>query len=146
MMTVPGITSEELSLIKSYLLLQFIHRMFERDLKIMKDSGVFKTPELYMEVLEKGDLQTQMLLSEVKREFASRRIRIYRIGQNDNGVEAEYVCRGYSGDMNIVWPAFRGEMMARMKAYLGLSSGSPSATSFAGDPHAQTPPVPESVW
>ncbi|MGN7355798.1 hypothetical protein ACTHPM_00425 [Paenibacillus sp. SAFN-054] len=119
-MTTTGITPDEQSLIKSYLLLEFIHKVFERDLRIMKESGVFKTPELYMEVLACGDKQTQMLLSGVKREFKTRRIRICRIEQSDRGIEAEYVCRGYTGEMNILWPAFRSEMLARMRAYLGL--------------------------
>ncbi|WP_425464908.1 hypothetical protein [Paenibacillus dokdonensis] len=123
-LTAPGITCEELSLIKSFLLLQFIHKVFERDLRIMKESGVFKTPELYMEVLAGGDRQTLMLLTEVKREFKNRRIRVYQVAQNERGIEAEYVCRGYTGEMNILWPAFRSEMFARMKAYLGLQPSS----------------------
>jgi len=121
-MTAPGVTRDEMSLIKSYLLLQYIHKMFERDLRIMEESGVFKTPELYMEVLAGGDRQALMLLSGVKREFKNRRIRVYRIHQDERGIGAEYVCRGYTGEMNILWPAFRSEMMARMKAYLGLPS------------------------
>jgi hypothetical protein len=119
-MTAPGITRDELALIKSYLLLQYIHKVFERDLRIMEESGVFKTPELYMEVVAGGDRQALTLLSGVKREFKSRRIRVYRILQDERGIGAEYVCRGYTGEMNILWPAFRSEMMARMKAYLGL--------------------------
>ncbi|WP_237391688.1 hypothetical protein [Paenibacillus dendrobii] len=133
-MTAPGITQDELSLIKSYLLLQFIHKVFDRDLRIMKESGVFKTPELYMEVLAGGDRQALMLLSEVKREFKSRRIRVYQVGQDERGIEAEYVCRGYTGEMNILWPAFRSEMLARMKAYLGLQSAA-SPGGFAPEPH-----------
>ncbi|KHF37432.1 hypothetical protein CM49_00451 [Paenibacillus sp. P1XP2] len=85
-MTAPGITRDELALIKSYLLLQYIHKVFERDLRIMEESGVFKTPELYMEVVAGGDRQALTLLSGVKREFKSRRIRVYRILQDERGI------------------------------------------------------------
>ncbi|GIO30218.1 MULTISPECIES: hypothetical protein [Paenibacillus] len=137
-MSVPGITRDELSLIKSYLLLQFIHKVFERDLRIMEESGVFKTPELYMEVVAGGDRQAMMLLSGVKREFKSRRIRVYEISQDERGIGAQYVCRGYTGEMNILWPAFRSEMMARMKAYLGLRPET-DANGFSPDPLPSSP-------
>ncbi|MEI0736063.1 hypothetical protein VQ056_04380 [Paenibacillus sp. JTLBN-2024] len=75
-MTAPGITRDELALIKSYLLLQYIHKVFERDLRIMEESGVFKTPELYMEVVAGGDRQSYTLLSGVKREFKAPNPRI----------------------------------------------------------------------
>ena len=63
-----------------------------------------------------------VLLREVKQEFTKRAIKVYDIGQNQDGIQARYACRGYIGSMNILWPSFREEMMDRMRAYLGLVS------------------------
>lgn len=139
-MAVPGITQEELSLIKSYLLLIFIQKVFERDIRILKESGVFRTPQLYMELIANGDQQATMLLAEVKREFRQRNIKVYQIGQDDHGPDAKYVCRGYTGEMRILWPAFRNEMLVRMRVYLGLPPFSgPEGTQQ--DPSQSHPPI-----
>lgn len=120
-MALTGITVEERSLIKSYLLLLFIHKVFERDCRIIQESGVFKTPHLYVEVVGNGAKRAAILLKEVKQEFASRTIKVFDIHRNHNGIEARYACRGYVGSMEILWPSFREEMMSRMRAYLGLT-------------------------
>ncbi|CAM2956059.1 hypothetical protein PASE110613_09455 [Paenibacillus sediminis] len=113
------ITNDELSLIKSYLIYIFIQRVFERDSKIMEQSGVFKTPELYIEVVQTAIDRVSLLLREAKKQFQQHHIRVYSIKQSDAGITAHYECRGYHGQMNILWSTFRAEMMKRMRAYLG---------------------------
>lgn len=116
------ITKEELSLVRSYLLLTFIHKVFERDCRVISKSGLFKTPQLYMELLSGATKKTSLMLQEVTRELSSRDLKITTVRQDQRGVEALYSCRGYQGEMNILWPGFRREMMLRMRAYLGLST------------------------
>jgi hypothetical protein len=116
------ITKDELSLVRSYLLLTFIHKVFERDCRVIGKSGLFKTPQLYMEIVSGGAKKTSMMLQEVKRELTSRNLKITTVRQDQRGVEALYTCRGYVGEMNILWPGFRREMMLRMRAYLGLGA------------------------
>lgn len=120
--TIPeAITQEELSLVRSYLLLTFIHKVFERDCRVIGKSGLFKTPQLYMELVTSATKKTSLMLQEVTRELTAHHLKINTIRQDQRGVEAEYTCRGYIGEMNILWPGFRNEMMLRMRAYLGLN-------------------------
>lgn len=126
------ITPEERSLIKSYLLLLFIHKVFERDCRIIQDSGVFKTPQLYVELVGNGAKKAAVLLKEIKQELASRAIKVFEMNKDREGVKARYACRGYIGSMEILWPSFREEMMARMRAYLGLDA--PDLNAAAGEP------------
>ncbi|KKO52769.1 hypothetical protein [Paenibacillus sp. DMB20] len=121
-MAISSITSEERSLIKSYLLLLFIHKVFERDCRIIQESGVFKTPQLYVELVGNGAKRAAVLLKEIKQEFGSRMIKVFEIRRDRDGVKARYACRGYIGSMEILWPSFREEMMIRMRAYLGLTN------------------------
>lgn len=120
-MAITGITTEERSLIKSYLLLIFIHKVFERDCRIIQESGVFKTPQLYVEIVGNGAKRAAILLREIKQEFASRTIKVFEIQRGLHGIEARYACRGYVGSIELLWPTFREEMMSRMRAYLGLT-------------------------
>jgi hypothetical protein len=116
------ITKEELSLVRSYLLLTFIHKVFERDCRVISKSGLFKTPQLYMELVSGATKKTSLMLQEVSRELSSHDLKITTVRQDQRGVEALYSCRGYQGELNILWPGFRREMLLRMRAYLGLST------------------------
>ncbi|MCL6604302.1 MAG: hypothetical protein K6T94_15665 [Paenibacillus sp.] len=120
--TAQDITPEELSLVRSYLLLTFIHKVFERDCRVIGKSGLFKTPQLYMELVSTGAKKTSLMLQEVKRELDLHDLRITTIRQDVHGVEARYNCRDYPGELNVLWPGFRREMMLRMRAYLGLAN------------------------
>lgn len=122
MATAVEVTQEELSLIRSYLLLTFIHKVFERDCRVIGKSGLFKTPQLYMELVGSGAKKTSLMLQEVSRELDRHKLKISSVRQDQRGVEASYVCRGITGDLKIQWPSFRREMMVRMRAYLGLSN------------------------
>ncbi|KGE16508.1 hypothetical protein PWYN_17410 [Paenibacillus wynnii] len=115
-------TQEELSLVRSYLLLTFIHKVFERDCRVIGKSGLFKTPQLYMELVSTGAKKTSLMLKEVKRELELHDLRIVTILQDVQGVVARYHCRECPGELNILWPGFRREMMLRMRAYLGLAT------------------------
>ncbi|NGM84484.1 hypothetical protein G5B47_18910 [Paenibacillus sp. 7124] len=114
-------TQEELSLVRSYLLLTFIHKVFERDCRAIGKSGLFKMPQLYMELVSIGAKKTALMLQEVKRELESQNIIVSTIRQDQKGVEAQFKCRGIAGEMHIQWPSFRREMTLRMRAYLGLA-------------------------
>ncbi|MFF2016299.1 hypothetical protein [Paenibacillus sp. NPDC058177] len=118
------ITKDELSLVRSYLLLTFIHKVFERDCRVISKSGLFKTPQLYIELVSGAAKKASLMLQEVNRELTSRHLKINTVRQDQRGVEAQYNCRGYIGEMNILWPGFRREMMLRMRAYLGLATDS----------------------
>lgn len=116
------ITKDELSLVRSYLLLTFIHKVFERDCRVIGKSGLFKTPQLYMELVSSATKKTSLMLQEVTRELTSHQLKISTVRQDQRGVTAEYNCRGYVGEIHILWPGFRNEMMQRMRAYLGLGA------------------------
>ncbi|MEK4043642.1 hypothetical protein NSU18_08245 [Paenibacillus sp. FSL H8-0048] len=119
--TIPeNITKDELSLVRSYLLLTFIHKVFERDCRAIGKSGLFKTPQLYMELVSSATKKTSLMLKEVTRELTVSQLKISTVRQDQRGVTAEYNCRGYVGEIHILWPGFRNEMMQRMRAYLGL--------------------------
>jgi len=118
-MAVPGILEEELALIKSALLLKFVRHVFQRDARILEQSGVLKSPEIYVEMIQGGEQRAALVLSEIQSEFHKRKIKLYQIRQDENGIWADYTCRGYRGEMRILWSGLRHEINSRMRAYLG---------------------------
>ncbi|MEC0180886.1 hypothetical protein P4H61_05185 [Paenibacillus peoriae] len=123
-------TQNELSLVKSYLLLTFIQKVFERDSLILEESGVLKTPGLYVEMINAGVDRTGILLSEVKHEFNKCHIRVVDVQQNLSGVYATYISNGNKEQFSMAMPVFRKEMYERMRAYLGLSTSMPHTAAF----------------
>ncbi|MDU0329924.1 MULTISPECIES: hypothetical protein [Paenibacillus] len=128
-MAVPGIKEEELALIKSALLLGFLQKVFERDARILEQSGLLKSPEAYVDLIRGGERRVALVLSEIQGKFRERNIEIERIRQDENGIQADYRCRGYHGKMRILWAGLQREVSTRMRAYLG--SGGASAKERA---------------
>ncbi|USB32203.1 hypothetical protein [Paenibacillus sp. YPG26] len=122
-MAVPNINTDELSLIKSWLMLTFIRKVFERDSRILIDSGVLKSPQVYVDMIRSGSDRVAVVMTGIQNELTKRKIRIYEVKQASQGIEARYVCRSYHGEMNIPWSALRSEMPSRMRAYLGVEQG-----------------------
>lgn len=131
---VSDITPDELTLVRSYLLLTFIHKVFERDCRVIGKSGLFKTPQLYTELISGAAKRTSVMLQEVTRELGDHRLKVSNIRQDERGVEVKYNCRGTAGEFNIAWNGFRSEMMVRMRAYLGLSSEPAVFPGTSGQP------------
>ncbi|MDP1511147.1 hypothetical protein L8C07_10420 [Paenibacillus sp. CMAA1739] len=127
-------TQHQCSLVKSYLLLTFIQKVFERDSLILEESGVLKTPDLYVEMVNAGIDRTGILLSEIKHEFKKYQIRVLDIQQNHSGVHATYIYKSAKEQFSMPMPAFRKEMYERMRAYLGLPTSMP---------HTAALPLPE---
>lgn len=137
------IAQNELSLVKSYLLLSFIQKVFERDSLILEESGVLKTPDLYVEMVNAALDRTGILLSEVKHEFNKYHIRVLDIQQSHSGVHATYINKGNNKQFSMAMPAFRKEMYERMRAYLGLPTSIPHTAAFPL-PEKHRPEFPDS--
>jgi len=121
-MAVPGITEDELALIRSVVLLRFIRRILDRDARILEESGVLKSPELYTEIIRGAERRASLVQHEIMAEFQKRRIKFLRLTQDEHGIEAEYLCRGYRGALKMLWPVLRSEISSRIRAYLGSGS------------------------
>lgn len=124
-------TQHEWSLVKSYLLLTFIQKVFERDSLILEESGMLKTPDLYVEMVNAGVDRTGILLSEIKHEFNKYHIQVLDIQQNHSGVHATYISKGNKEQFSMAMPAFRKEMYERMRAYLRLSTSMPHTSALS---------------
>lgn len=125
-MAVPGLHEDDLALIKSALLLECLQRIFQRDARVLEQSGVLKSPDVYVDFIRHGESRASVVLAEIHGQFRQRNIEIYRISQDEHGIRAEYRCRGFHGKMNIFWSALQQEVSERMRAYLSGSGEAPT--------------------
>ncbi|MFL1672220.1 hypothetical protein [Paenibacillus dendritiformis] len=61
-----------------------------------------------------------VVLSEIRREFRKRGIKVYEVARDGNGYRAKYVCRGYEGEIRMLLALVQTEVTERMRAYLGV--------------------------
>jgi len=121
-MTAVQTTRDELSLIKSYLLLTHILKTFENDAKKLESDAPMQTSTLYTEMIRNASRCAAVLLSGIRRELKKRSIRICEVKHSEKGVDADYLCRGLHGTMHIDHASFHHEADLRMRAYLGIST------------------------
>lgn len=114
------ITTTDDILVKRYILLPLIMTAYERDLHIITDSGLFKSPDIYAEILEIGLKAVTEDLSSVRLAFTKRGIKVYEEKRFKDGIRAEYLCRGYHGKMFLSWSTITAEAAVLMRKYLGL--------------------------
>ncbi len=157
-MTAVQTTRDELSLIKSYLLLTHILKVFENDAKKLESDSPMQASPLYTEMIRGASRCAAVLLSGVRKEFKKRHIRICEVRHTERGVDTDYLCRGLHGTLHIDDEPFRRESDLRMRAYMGLEvapivtdsgrqsappvrpySGRPAAGSSSPNPASRPP-------
>ncbi|GEM_PF-1052617 len=121
-MTAVQTTRDELSLIKSYLLLTHILRVFENDAKRLQAEAPMQTSTLYTEMIRSASQCAAVLLSGIRREFKKRQIRICEVKHSETGVDTDYLCRGLHGTMHIDNEPFQHEADLRIRAYMSLQT------------------------
>ncbi|GGN91229.1 hypothetical protein [Saccharibacillus kuerlensis] len=119
-MTAVQTTRDELSLIKSYLLLTHILKVFDTDAKRLESDAPMQTSPLYTEMIRSASSCAAVLLSGIRREFKKRNIRICEVNHGENGVDTDYLCRGLHGTLHIDSEPFHREADLRMRAYMGV--------------------------
>ncbi|MEK5058525.1 hypothetical protein ACFSVM_05845 [Paenibacillus shunpengii] len=110
---------EEHTLIKSYLQLLMVIKIFNRDLQVMSSHAGLKTPELYMEIIRAGIARVAVLLEEVEEEFRRMDIHLNRVNLYDGEIQALASIRGHHVHIHIPWTIYKDELYKRMQIYLG---------------------------
>ncbi|MEC0370064.1 hypothetical protein [Paenibacillus chibensis] len=116
----PGITEEDHALIKPYILLPIVLSAFERDISVI--NAAVKTPEPYAEIITAAMDRVTYDLTELRREFKQRGIKVLDMQRTERGYEAQYLCRGYQRKFALLDGLVRAEGGILMRKYLGLDT------------------------
>ena len=110
---------EEQNLIRSYLQLLLVNRIFHRDMQVLTKHPILRTPILYIEVLSSGMERVSLLLSELQMEFQRKDISIAQIKSNKEGIWAEATIREKEVRIDLPLSQYKNELYTRMRVYLG---------------------------
>lgn len=110
---------EEQNLIRSYLQLLLVNRIFHRDMQVLTKHPILRTPILYIEVLSSGMERVSLLMSELQMEFQRKHISIAQIKSNKEGIWAEATIREKEVRIDLPLSQYKNELYTRMRVYLG---------------------------
>ena len=117
-MSPPLISPDDYALIKPYIMLPMILSAFERDKKIIEESGAIKTPAPYVQTIDDAMQRARADLYEIKREFRKRGIKVMDAVLGEHSIEAKYMCRGYNGVFEMQNEYLSAQASVMMRDYL----------------------------
>ncbi|WP_379319290.1 hypothetical protein [Paenibacillus puldeungensis] len=113
-----GLSNEDYSYVKLYIILPLILTAFERDKKIIERE--LKTPRPYVTLLDNAIKRVEDDHREVRRKFRVLGLKVYEEKRTVDGIYARYLCRGYHYEFSMLWSLITAESSVLMEKYLGL--------------------------
>ncbi|KOP64340.1 hypothetical protein AMS62_03015 [Bacillus sp. FJAT-18019] len=114
-----GLKTEELILVKDYILLPLLLDVVENDQSILSTAAL-KMPVITNVLINR--LQTAALadLTQVRKNMRDLGLKVYEQKKTHLGVEVEFLCRGYHHDLSMLWGLVDTEIEQKAYTYLGL--------------------------
>ncbi|MBM6998448.1 hypothetical protein D3C76_64320 [compost metagenome] len=119
MSPVPWQTQEEAEIIKQYVLLPLLLDALERDRRILASASL-KLPQVYKGLI--GLLQNAATadLTQVRQSMREHGLKVFEERRTNLGIEARYLCRGYTYEFSMLWGLVKAELISRLYTYLGM--------------------------
>ncbi|WP_338552058.1 hypothetical protein [Paenibacillus sp. KS-LC4] len=107
---------DELVLARRYVLLGIIVRILDHDIRVLHSSEA-KLPKLYETML--AGLQDRVLLelAALRKQLRSKGIAMLEEKRSEDGLEAQYICRGYRHRFILLWGYIRLESEQLLRTY-----------------------------
>ncbi|MGP0585833.1 hypothetical protein [Paenibacillus timonensis] len=120
MSPVPWQTQEEAEIIKQYVLLPLLLDALERDRRILASASL-KLPQVYKGLI--GLLQNAATadLTQVRQSMREHGLKVFEERRTNLGIEARYLCRGYTYEFSMLWGLVKAELISRLYTYLGMN-------------------------
>jgi len=109
--------AEEADAVKHYLLLGFVMKIIDHDIKVIYKSTI-KLPRLYETVLRAVQDNVLLDMADCRRQFRKSGIKIYEELQEKDGLLAKYVCRGYHHQIYMLWEFIKVECERVLRQYM----------------------------
>ncbi|MFF2481531.1 hypothetical protein [Paenibacillus sp. NPDC058071] len=112
----PVQTEDELESVKKYVLLGVVMRVLDHDIRSIGASAI-KLPRLYESMLR--GVQDRVLLDQaaLRKRFKEKGIKLLEERRGTDGVDVDYVCRGYRHTFRMLWSHVKAESERVLKRY-----------------------------
>lgn len=119
MKPIPWQTEEEAEMVKEYILLPMMLDVLERDRLVLTEAR-FKLPEVYGALIAWLQASVTTDLTRVRQNMREHGMRVFEARRTKLGVEARYLCRGYTYELSMLWGLVKAEIVQRLCTYLGI--------------------------
>jgi hypothetical protein len=116
-MTSYPIKQEDRTLIRSFVLCDYVYRVFERDRKVL--ASTLKTPDPYLAVIDQALSRLNTDLKDYRAKMRNSGIKILEEFFADEMFTAKFLCRGYNDTFQMRSSFLAVEGAELMKRYLG---------------------------
>ncbi|WP_341278506.1 hypothetical protein [Paenibacillus sp. FSL H8-0537] len=107
---------EELVLARRYVLLGIIVRILDHDIRVLHSSEA-KLPKLYETMLLGLQDRVLLELAALRKQLRSKGIEMLEEIRSEDGLEAQYICRGYRHRFILLWGYIRSESEQLLRTY-----------------------------
>jgi len=118
-MPIPLRTEEEVEMIKQYILLPLMLDVLESDRESL-ESVKLKASQVYGGIIRLLQAYTTAELAQVRRDIREHGMKVYEERRTELGIEARYLCRGYTYEFSLLWGVANAEIKQRFFNYLGI--------------------------
>ena len=110
-------TEEELTYVKQSLILPIVLDVLAHDIRVLQSSKA-KMNGLYAKYLHSLQDKASLELYHLRRQLRQRGIKVFRQERAKQGLEAEYLCRGYEHRFTMMWGVVKAEVETELDALM----------------------------
>lgn len=118
----PMQTTDEPSLVKSYVLLPILLDVLERDIATLTIVGL-KLPAVYVACLQSVQDEIMVELTKLRQQMRQRGIKVYEQKRTKQALEVHYLCRGYHHHFSMLWTVVKPEIERRLSSLMHVDLG-----------------------
>ncbi|MGG3278845.1 hypothetical protein [Paenibacillus solani] len=114
-----GLKTEELKLVKDYILLPLLLDVVENDRSILSTAAL-KMPAITNVLVNRLQKAALADLTQVRKNMRDLGLKVYEQKKTHLGVEVEFLFRGYHHNLSMLWGLVDTEIEQKSYTYLGL--------------------------
>lgn len=111
---------EDSNLIHNFIILPYVKKVLEMDLKTISSRELFKIRAPYTLLVEGALSEISIRLQIIKKQMYSSGIKVFENGQNGMFIKFEWKCRGYEGEKQYTTHAIKMHVETIMNELFNL--------------------------
>lgn len=131
-------TEEELQMVKQSLILPIVLDVLAHDIRVLQGSAA-KMNGLYVKYLHSLQDKVSLELYHLRRQLRQKGIKVFRQERAKQGLEAEYLCRGYQHRFTMLWGVVKAEVEVALGALMKAAGPERGQEQAEEKPLGETP-------
>jgi hypothetical protein len=113
------VSQTELDLVKRHIILPFVVKILEHDIKVIRDIKL-KAANAYAKEMDRRMIDVFKEIDLVRKDLREQNIKVYEVKRNTKMGYWEYILRGNRHEMGFMWNIVRAEVEIYLMEKFGL--------------------------